>query len=733
MKSLLLILGLALLSPAQDGVDDPLGTFAKQRDDASDEVLEALRLDGTEATLDGLLAIYPNLESSYMQIRLIGVIASYEEVAGQANKVAEFIATAAANNQDEDVREAAMYALAGCRTAGPRALRTLVETPLPASERELALQLFIEMAPADDFEFLHSVYLLPRLMEKPPQAERNERSKKKPKKRGKKGEEEEDEEATPDPKYLRKTGTMRKMAMEAIWSRLDAKDLLRYHEREPNLEVQPVLLRALHNKRAEGIDERLESYFKGSQYREMIRVVAAELLAERQGEKVIPLFMDVAKSKGTTTKTLYDTMAALMQKMPAEVVTEELKGRVSRAKGAELTFLMDAMPLPCDPKIFKKLAKGLKSKEPHERVAAVRFLARAGSEDSIKTLDKAFRTEKEMHVKGALLAGLTKLHKTSDEWMAELFELCQDKDEELAHVARIEVLRIARPADFERFVQWLSDPNWTIRQGALQALESIGEPRVVGPIVARIGEESGRLRHEFGEALFRLTGQDFGTRAPAWRGWFEKEGADVKILSKSELKEARKQRALKAQKERSRIARFFDIEIKSNHVIFVVDVSGSMEDRLQGLYSNIPGDTRMEKAKKELAKAIKALPDGTHFNIISFSGGIGSWWDEPLAEMGEPDRKDALEWVDRLGAGGGTNLYEGLLEAMDDPSVDTIVVLSDGVPSVGALIDPGAIREDIDARNRERNIRIHTIALGGNLQILEWLAEDSGGNFVQYE
>ncbi|MEZ5975637.1 MAG: hypothetical protein R3E96_12590 [Planctomycetota bacterium] len=49
------------------------------------------------------------------------------------------------------------------------------------------------------------------------------------------------------------------------------------------------------------------------------------------------------------------------------------------------------------------------------------------------------------------------------------------------------------------------------------------------------------------------------------------------------------------------------------------------------------------------------------------------------------------------------------------------------------MIDPGAIRADIAARNRERNIKIHTIALGGTLKILEWLAVDSGGRFVQIE
>ena len=81
----------------------------------------------------------------------------------------------------------------------------------------------------------------------------------------------------------------------------------------------------------------------------------------------------------------------------------------------------------------------------------------------------------------------------------------------------------------------------------------------------------------------------------------------------------------------------------------------------------------------------------------------------------------------------GTNLYGSLEFAFDDPDVDTIFILSDGEPSVGDIIDPQLIREAIAERNATRNVVINTIAFGADLQVLEWLAEDSGGTHVSID
>ena len=60
-----------------------------------------------------------------------------------------------------------------------------------------------------------------------------------------------------------------------------------------------------------------------------------------------------------------------------------------------------------------------------------------------------------------------------------------------------------------------------------------------------------------------------------------------------------------------------------------------------------------------------------------------------------------------------------------------LLILSDGEPTSGAIIDPHRIRETVAFWNRHRGIKIHTIAIGGNLEVLEWLSEDSGGDHVR--
>ena len=102
-------------------------------------------------------------------------------------------------------------------------------------------------------------------------------------------------------------------------------------------------------------------------------------------------------------------------------------------------------------------------------------------------------------------------------------------------------------------------------------------------------------------------------------------------------------------------------------------------------------------------------------------------------DSGAHSRDEAQEFVDRLGAMGGTNLYGALRHAFTDPDVDTIFVLSDGEPSVGDVIDPFEIRMHVKRWNAERDIVVNSIAVGGSFQILEWLAEDSGGTHVRFD
>jgi Mg-chelatase subunit ChlD/HEAT repeat protein len=725
MKTLIVALGLSLFLAVPQDLGGHLKDMQRLRDDTPEEVIQAVADDGTKEALVGLVEFYPNLATIYTRIQVLSAISGFDGLEGNATVAAEFLANTVGQTEDPEIRDAALAALSQCSASGPHYLRVLVEKPLPSDVRERALSLYIESDSGADMEFLKGLYVLPHMEKKSGKGKKTKKTKKKKKK----GAKDEEEKGT----VLTNSTVMREMALKAFGPRSEVKELEGWIEDERTPRLFATLLQILADKKAPDIDKRAEEALTRSTFPGEVRSAAAEILAKNQGIKMLPIFVEIAKSKATTPVSLNWTMARLLRDMDAEAVTEELMGRLGKSKKNERIFILDAMPVPCEDSVIKKASKGLKSKLPVERIATVRFLARAGGEASIKNFEKYLKKEKDPAVVGAFLEGLGELYKKSEDWIGRLHSWSDTGKPAIKTAASMEIMRMGREEDMARIIGWLSDESWSMRQAALVALEDMDDSEVLLPIIKRMPEESGRLAFEFGEALFRLTGKNYGTNAKTWQAWHDNEGEDVDLLTAGELREAVRQRALKAQKERSRPARFFGMEIRSSRVIFIVDVSGSMNEVLKGSYVGERGQVRMDRAKEELVVAIDGLKKGTRYDLIAFSGGVDNWADNPLAESQEPNHDEAKEWVNALGAGGGTNLYGSLERAFEDPDVDTIMVLSDGVPSVGDIIDPGSIREAVQAMNTNRNVRIHTIALGGTLQILEWLAEDSGGNFIQIE
>ena len=166
-------------------------------------------------------------------------------------------------------------------------------------------------------------------------------------------------------------------------------------------------------------------------------------------------------------------------------------------------------------------------------------------------------------------------------------------------------------------------------------------------------------------------------------------------------------------------------------MIFVLDVSGSMLESMYGRYVGKRGAARIDVAKQEVKQAIENLDEGALFNVFAFSSGVEKWQKESAGTNSPASRQAALTWVERLGAAGATNLYDSLKLAFADKDVDTIYVMSDGEPTNGEVIDPFRIREEVAFWNKHRKIKIHTVAIGSNLEVLEWLAADSGGKHVK--
>ncbi len=94
-------------------------------------------------------------------------------------------------------------------------------------------------------------------------------------------------------------------------------------------------------------------------------------------------------------------------------------------------------------------------------------------------------------------------------------------------------------------------------------------------------------------------------------------------------------------------------------------------------------------------------------------------------------KKGAVKFTRRLKAGGNTNLYAGLAAAFEDKDVDTIYLLTDGMPSSGEIIDTDLITENVLHWNKRRRIVINAVSLSKECVFLEDLARRTGGQYME--
>lgn len=160
----------------------------------------------------------------------------------------------------------------------------------------------------------------------------------------------------------------------------------------------------------------------------------------------------------------------------------------------------------------------------------------------------------------------------------------------------------------------------------------------------------------------------------------------------------------------------------TRHIVYVLDTSGSMK-------------SRMDRAEDELRNALRGLRPGETFNIVAFSGG-SQVFDPDMAEATPGTLQRASAFLHDLEASGDTDLEDAVVRALMLRDVNEVVILTDGVPTLGEK-DPEKLASAL-RRFNTRHARISTIGLVGRdlngkdnsfdaAQLLEQIARDSGG------
>jgi hypothetical protein len=204
----------------------------------------------------------------------------------------------------------------------------------------------------------------------------------------------------------------------------------------------------------------------------------------------------------------------------------------------------------------------------------------------------------------------------------------------------------------------------------------------------------------------------------------------------------------------------YGIPVQRERVVFVLDISGSMENKTEDtaagrasqaitnaaeaqLNQYIPGwltglargeverqTTKLAGAKRQLIPTIERLPTSATFNVVVFGSDV-RLWQRNLVGATPAQKESAKAFLRQLSSSGNTAALMALEQTFALREVDQVIFISDGNPTDA---QPDAILQQVERLNRDRLVHIHTVGLGEdqNRDFLQRLASDNQGMYVRH-
>lgn len=414
----------------------------------------------------------------------------------------------------------------------------------------------------------------------------------------------------------------------------------------------------------------------------------------------------------------------------------------------------------------KELAAQLKDLEgllKSERTAADAIVEKVGGGPEVlrKNILKRAKSGGDWPARAAAVRIATKHLGEKDSWAYLTRMIGKDPDPRV-RMAALEALGTAEEKWEDLVIGRLADADWSVVLRASQIAEERKLHKAVPHLINALTGASPRLSQGIGKALQSLTGENFEPYADIWTKWWEEHKKDFE--KDVEVKTGKKPEFPRVH--------FYGVEIKSDRVLFIIDVSGSMKLEIKAkeeepkkkkdpvvtgpggpppppdLDDFMKSGKKIDIAKHELKKAIERMPKEFTFNIIQFNQGASAW-QETMVKASKKNKEKAYEWIRSLKPHGST-FTDGALRMgfeiaglinFDDKypniAVDTIVLLSDGAPTdtsfpTAKFMDFNIILEHVREWNAKNQVVIHCIAVNmpaGN-EFMKKLAEENGGTFV---
>jgi hypothetical protein len=379
-----------------------------------------------------------------------------------------------------------------------------------------------------------------------------------------------------------------------------------------------------------------------------------------------------------------------------------------------------------------------------------------------------------------------------------MIALCSDKDP-LVQTAACDALGvIGDKRATSAIVKVLDAESWQARSAAVLACVRLMDKSAIEPLIARLEKERGRVEGDIIKALKAMTGEQ-KEGAYEWKGWWQSQGSkgelggggisDWRDFSKTGVQSP----TAGESKGDGSVATYYGIKIYSQRLIFVIDMSLSMDSKWEGKKPAVPQQTveitggesskgskprkatldwtkvktKWDLAREHLIFTLLQLPEDTEFSIIFYSDVIKVW--KPTLVKATPTNvAAAIAELRKTKPNSSTNIHGALKKAFEvgDPDCDnpksekplevtgggaykaggdTIFFLTDGWPTDGKVIwkRPGApdssinpnwleqMMDEVKRWNSLRRLKIHCIGIGNHCrELMRAVAEEFGGDYV---
>lgn len=339
--------------------------------------------------------------------------------------------------------------------------------------------------------------------------------------------------------------------------------------------------------------------------------------------------------------------------------------------------------------------------------------------------------------------------------------MTKDPSTELVQVALESLGRQNSERGADILISRLEDARWQVRASAITGLSFYRNGKVVGKVMDALLErgkkEEGVLQRNFFVGMARIVQESVPATIEAWESWWRANREEfVKKMSEREgnglpLEDDPQDVLIETHQGSSS---FYGITTNSKHIIYVVDVSGSMRaDAKDPGKENADPDAkrRIDIAREELKKAILATTskEGDErgeatFNIVIFSTEVEVYEPGKMVEASKANKDKAVKWIEeKIVPTDQTNIYDAIESAFNIISAtsdaknlkkgaDTIFLMTDGQPNRGKFFEPDLIVKEVKKMNATRKITLHTIGVGEGhyAPLLQQLAAQNGGQYI---